>query len=189
MNSYLITDPKYYSNNPLILKTRLIKAITSKKPDFICFRDKSSNNFKELAIAFKEIATSLNQKNIFLNSDILLAKILGFDGVHLTSNQFNQIHLAKNQNLKVIISCHNEDEIKEAILKQADFITYSPIFPTPNKGNPKGIENLKYIVDKYSQIKIFALGGIINKNEIEKLNTIQNLFGFASIRYFTNFDN
>jgi len=186
MNSYLITDPKYYSNNPLILKTRLIKAITSKKPDFICFRDKSSNNFKELATAFKEIATSLNQKNIFLNSDILLAKILGFDGVHLTSNQFNQILLAKNQNLKVIISCHNEDEIKEAILKQADFITYSPIFPTPNKDKAKGIDNLKYVVEKYNNINIFALGGIINNKQIYKLKAIQNLFGFASIRYFVN---
>ena len=186
MNSYLITDPKYYSNNPLILKTRLIKAITSYKPDFICFRDKNSNNFKELATAFKEIATSLNQKNIFLNSDILLAKILGFDGVHLTSKQFNQIQLAKSQNLKVIISCHNEEEIKEAIFKKADFITYSPIFPTPNKGEPKGVENLKYIVNKYNDINIFALGGIINDNQISKLKAIQNLFGFASIRFFVD---
>jgi len=184
IKSYLITDPKYYSSSPITLKTRLVKAIISKKPDFICFRDKSSSNFKELAVAFKEIATSLNQKNIFLNSDILLAKILNFDGVHLTSNQFNQIRLAKNQNLKVIISCHNEDDIKKAVNEGANFITYSPIFATPNKDNPKGIKHLKDIVNKYHDIKIFALGGIINKNEIDKLKGIQTLFGFASIRFF-----
>jgi len=184
MKSYLITDPKYYSNNPIVLKTKLIKNITSKKPDFVCFRDKISLNFRQLATAFLQMAKELKQENIFLNSDILLAKILGFDGVHLTSTQFNQIPLAKKQNLKVIISTHNEGEILKAIDFQADFITYSPIFYTPNKNQPKGIDNLKDIVCKYPQIKIFALGGIVSDNEIKQLQNIPNLFGFASIRYW-----
>jgi len=43
-----------------------------------------------------------------------------------------------------------------------DFITYSPIFKTPHKGQAKGIEDLKKMVLRYN-VKIIALGGIITK--------------------------
>ena len=77
-------------------------------------------------------------------------------------------------------------EVNEEVLKAqkvgADYVTYSPIFTTPNKGKPKGIEDLKIILDKVD-IKVFALGGIINKAQIEEIASTK-AFGFASIRYF-----
>ncbi|MDY0117717.1 MAG: thiamine phosphate synthase, partial [Sulfurimonadaceae bacterium] len=64
----------------------------------------------------------------------------------------------------------------------ADAITYSPIFETPNKGEPKGIEALQHVIKKYP-IKIFALGGIVESSHVIDVEK-SGAYGFASIRYF-----
>ena len=44
---YLITDPKYYSNDLTLFKQNLSNILKSKEVDIACFRDKQSNNFEE----------------------------------------------------------------------------------------------------------------------------------------------
>jgi len=182
MKSYLITDPKYFTNDKEKFENILLNTISNSNIDYICFRDKVSSNYKELAKVFVNISKNKNIPNIFINSHIDLAYSLNATGVHLTSNQYNKIAYAKSIGLKTIISTHNEEDIQLAIKYKADYITYSPIFDTPNKGKPKGIEELKYIVSNYD-INIFALGGIITEKHIQNIKTT-NVYGFASIRYF-----
>lgn len=67
----------------------------------------------------------------------------------------------------------------------ASGITISPIFQSPNKGIPLGIEFLKRINPKDYQAEIFALGGIVTEIEIDVLKQTQ-IHNFASIRYFLN---
>jgi thiamine-phosphate pyrophosphorylase len=182
MISYLITDPKYYTNNPQIFRQKLIHTLEIKEDiDFICFRDKVSKNYNELIKIFLEISNKFNKK-AFINSYIDEAIKYNSYGIHLNSQQFHLISKLKKNNQKIIISTHNENEIKKAIKLQSDFITYSPIFFTPNKDKPKSVKNLEYIQKKYN-IKIIALGGIISQEHIKELKEI-NCFGFASIRYF-----
>ena len=183
MKSYLITDPSIYTNNIEEFDTILNNTIQNNSIDYICFRDKISCNYKELAESFVKKAKQKNIENIFINKYIDLAISLKVTGVHLTSMQFNKIVYAKSIGLKTIISCHNEDDIKNAIKYKTDYITYSPIFDSPNKGKSKGLEELKYIVNKYNDIKIFALGGIITNNHIHDIKNTK-AYGFASIRYF-----
>ena len=64
----------------------------------------------------------------------------------------------------------------------ADAITFSPIFNSPGKGKPLGLEKLKEINDKIN-IKCFALGGIIHKDQVDACEAL-GVFGFASIRFF-----
>lgn len=64
----------------------------------------------------------------------------------------------------------------------ADYITYSPIFSTPNKGEPVGLEKLKEINDKIN-INCFALGEIVSDEQILACEKT-GIYGFASIRYF-----
>ena len=45
------------------------------------------------------------------------------------------------------------------------------------------ISNKKEVVDKYTNINIIALGGIINDKQIEQISKTK-AYGFASIRYF-----
>ncbi len=180
-NYYLITDPKYYTNNKKIFKEKLEKTLKTKRVDMACFRDKESSNYEELAELFFNTCKKFNIKQILLNENIELAQKLNC-GIHLTSKQFDKIKFAKKANLFTIISCHNEEDIKKAILSKADAITYSPIFDTPNKGEAKGLAKLEEINKKYT-IKIIALGGIINDLQIEQIKALKN-YGFASIRYF-----
>lgn len=181
-NYYLITDPQYYSNDIKVFKQKLRERLKNKRVDIACFRDKTSSNTKELAKVFIKICKEYHIKNIFINQNFEWAKELNFDGVHLTSTQFDKITEAKDSGLKTIISCHTFDEIEKAIELSSDMITYSPIFFSPNKGKPKGIEKLKEAVDKFD-INIIALGGIINEEQIEQIRETK-ANGFASIRYF-----
>lgn len=183
MLKYLITDPKYYTNDKKKFKKILINVLNKQQIDIACFRDKESSNFQEIAKIFIKICKEKDIKKILLNGDYLLAHELNASGVHLTSTQFDNISKAKKLGLYVIISCHTFEDIQKAINNQADAITYSPIFETPNKGTPKGIEILKEVVDKFPNINIIALGGIINAEQIEQISKTK-AYGIASIRYF-----
>ena len=183
MIKYLITDPKYYTNDEKKFEEILINVLDKHQIKITCFRDKESSNFKELAKIFIKICKEKDIKKILLNGDYLLAHKLNATGVHLTSTQFDDILKAKELGLYVIISCHTFEDIQKAIDYKADEVTYSPIFETPNKGTPKGIEVLKEAIDKYNNINIIALGGIINEKQIEQISKTK-AYGIASIRYF-----
>ena len=184
--SYLITDPSEYGNTIEVFEKNLTKSLSSTKVDMVCFRDKETKDIKKLALLFLKISKKFNIPKIIINSDLNLCLELGFDGIHLTSNQFDLIKTAKKNNLYTIISCHSEDEIKSAKQLGIDAVTYSPIFYKQNKGEPKGIKKLQNIVKKYQNknFTIVALGGIIDNNHVEQIKTT-NANGFASIRYFT----
>lgn len=184
--SYLITDPKEYGNTIEIFGKNFTKSLSLHKVDIVCFRDKLTPNTLKLAKSFKTIAKEFNIDKIIINNDIEQAIKLELDGVHLTSQQFDKIHYTKQRNLYTIISCHTEDEIELAKQNGADMVTYSPIFYKENKGDPKGCENLKNIVQKYqdNNFKIIALGGITTKEQITQIKNT-HCSGFASIRYFT----
>ena len=181
MKSYLITDPSFYTSNPEIFKQKLLHVADKTNPDFICLRDKQTKDYNSLAVVFKQMKMKTKK---LLHSDFRLAYKLGFWGVHLTSSQFEDIKKAKDLNLHVVVSTHSLEDALHVEKEGADFITYSPIFYTPNKGIPKGLEKLKEINDKID-IKCFALGGIIEKKQVELCKSV-GVYGFASIRYFTN---
>ncbi|PLY04370.1 MAG: thiamine phosphate synthase [Arcobacter sp.] len=183
MISYLITDPKYYTNDIEIFEKKLIKNLKSKKVNIACFRDKTSKNFKKLAKIFVKICKEYNVEKILINENYKLAKKLYATGVHLTSKQFDKIQKARDLDLYVIISCHNYKDIEIAQESHVNAITYSPIFHSPDKGEPKGMAKLRECIRVYEDLDIIALGGIINKEHIEQISRTRAC-GFASIRYF-----
>lgn len=183
LKKYLITDPLYYSNQPNKFENTLKSILDKHDVDIACFRDKHADNFLELATLFVKICKEYKIDNIIINGDYKLAKKLGATGVHLTSLQFDEIRKAKELNLFTIISCHDLAQIEKAKKSYVDAITYSPIFETPNKGKPKGLDSLKEALDLYKDLDIIALGGITNYSEVEKISQT-NAYGFASIRYF-----
>jgi len=173
---YAITDPSFFTT--LEEKQNYLNNV---KADYVLFRDKSTNRYKEQALDFLNISKNIGFKRI-IHSDYKLAYELKADGVHLTSTQFYDIVKAKDLGLWTIISTHSLNEIKQAQNLGADAVTYSPIFTTPNKGKPKGVEELKRAIENCS-IDIIALGGIVTQEHINLVKKY-NAFGFASIRYF-----
>lgn len=183
MKSYLITDPKYYTDNPQTFGDTLSDILRKHKVDYACFRDKSSSNLDELIKTFVNICKKLDINNILINSYIDLAIKHKANGVHLTSSQFGEIVKAKDAGLFVVISCHSMDDIKKAKTLGADAVTYSPVFKTPDKGKPIGLEALDIAKNEIADIMIFALGGIITKEQVDSIKQTK-ADGFASIRYF-----
>ena len=151
-------------------------------PDFALYRDKGNENYAAEAQNFVQMCKPLSKLKAFLHQDCHLAAELGAVGVHLTSQQFDAIPKAKALGLEVVISTHTHDEVHIAEAMGADYVTYSPVFASPGKGEPKGVEDLKELVSM-TDIKVFALGGIVTQEEIDKIQKT-NAYGFASIRYF-----
>lgn len=182
LKQYLITDPKYYTNDVVTFENKLREVLSQKNIDIACFRDKTSNNYKELATLFITICKEYNVEQILLNENLDLAKELNC-GIHLTSQQFDKIKEAKQHDMYVVISCHSIREIERAQEAFVNAVTYSPIFETPNKGEPKGMAKFRKAVRIYEDLDIIALGGIISKKEVDLISKTR-AYGFTSIRYF-----
>jgi len=181
MKKYLITSPEFYSDNVKIFATRFRQYSRANKIDFALLRDKDTSNYEALAEIFIATCKECGIKS-FLHQDCKLTKKLKADGVHLTSQQFDKIKEAKSLGLEVIISTHLHTEVCSAKKLGADYVTYSPIFKTPNKGEPKGVEDLQKVL-KECEIKVFALGGIVDAVHVKMIEE-SGAYGFASIRYF-----
>ena len=182
MHRYLITDAKFYTTELEVFAQRLENALLHHKPDYALFRDKHNKNYVELAEQFLDVCSTFDSVKPMLHGDVDLAFKLGAYGVHLTSLQFDAIEEAKSVGLFIVVSCHSEKEILKVQRLGADAVTFSPIFNTPNKGEPKGLGELQRMVDKMS-IPIIALGGITTEKEVKAVEST-GCYAFASIRYF-----
>ncbi|MBN2816425.1 MAG: thiamine phosphate synthase [Campylobacterales bacterium] len=182
MHSYLITSQSFYSDTPRIFAQRLEEQIIKHKPDFMLLRDKETQNYEALAEEFLTISKRYPTIKAFLHREIELAFRLGAYGVHLSSDMLKEIEKAKALGLEVVVSTHTIEEVLFAQDAGADYVTYSPIFASPGKGEPKGINALRELLKRVS-IKVFALGGIVTQEQIESIKST-GTYGFASIRYF-----
>jgi len=182
MKKYLITSREFYTDTPAIFRSILHEQFVKHLPDFALYRDKTNPNYDIQAAHFVEVCRQFESIKSFIHRDAKLAKELGAYGVHLTSTQSETIEFAKELGLEVIISTHTINEALLAQQKGADAITYSPIFASPNKGEPKGIEELEKLLG-ICEIKVFALGRIVTEEQIELVKNTK-AYGFASIRYF-----
>ena len=167
---YAITNKTTFLANSRILKA-----------DFILFRD--FENYRARAKEFMANYRKLGAK-LFLHNDFELALKLGANGIHFSSANISKLSQAPKELIK-IASTHSEYELRAAFEKGADFVTFSPIFASPNKGEPKGLKALKYAVNiaKNYEKGVIALGGIISTEQIKAVLET-GVQGFASIRYF-----
>ena len=179
---YLITSREFYTDTPAVFRNILREQLVKHLPEYALYRDKSNPNYALQAEHFVEVCSGFENIKSFIHSDVDLAKGLNAVGVHLTSIQFDKIEYAKSLGLEVIISTHTHEEVLQAQMLGADGVTYSPIFHSPGKGEPKGVEDLNTLLTTCS-IKVFALGGIVEENEVKKIEETE-CYGFASIRYF-----
>ena len=181
MISYLITDPKYYGDNSKSISSKLKEISKTHRFNFACLRDKNTDIYESFIEEFMSTCKTLNAKAILHNYLDLALKYNVF-GIHFSSENFGKIEQAKKNGLFVISSTHSFEEAQKAIKFGSDFVTLSPIFHSPNKANPIGLEKLKEITDKIPN-QIIALGGILNDIDAMSCKKV-GAVGFASIRYF-----
>jgi len=182
MQKYLITSREFYTDTPAVFRSILHEQIQKYLPQYVLYRDKSNLDYDTQAEYAVQVCSQFENVKSFIHQKVDLAKKLNATGVHFTSKQFQEIEYAKSLGLEVIISTHTHDEVIDAQNLGADYVTYSPIFASPGKGETKGINDLKELLKKCN-IKVFALGGVVDALHVEHLEETE-VFGFASIRYF-----
>jgi thiamine-phosphate pyrophosphorylase len=106
-------------------------------------------------------------------SDVALAA--GADGVHLPA-------AAPRESLPGLLvgrSCHTLAEVKSA---RADLVIFGPVFASPEKGQPVGLDALRAACGLGKPV--FALGGVDWENADQCLSA--GAAGVAGIRMFQN---
>ena len=107
-------------------------------------------------------ATKGSGLGVIVNGRPDVAAAAGAAGVHLPANGLpaDAVRTAFGSGFLIGVSCHNEDELLAAKNGVADFATFSPVFASPGKGEPAGIERLRAAVEKFDGFPVIALGGV-----------------------------
>jgi len=157
---YFITDAQAPDLSPVRQVEIAIKAGATT----IQYRNKSFflKDFDEAA-AIRNLCKT-HQVLFIINDDILLAKGLGADGVHL-GQEDAELKLARQilgPDAIVGASVSTIEELLQTDLSACDYIGVGPVFPTGTKTDAKaaiGLAGLKKIIDQ-SPVPVVAIGGI-----------------------------
>ena len=159
---YSITDRHRCTPTPLI---DVVSELLDAGVTAIQLREKdlSDANLIQLAQPLAEVCRNYEAK-LFINSNVRVALEVGAAGIHLPANA-ESVEVIKAQtedNLYVGCSVHSLEAAQKRETEGADFVTYSPIYPTASKPGYGPAVGVKCLVGVTEVVKIpvFALGGI-----------------------------
>jgi len=187
---YLITDGATTAENFIEKKSqilKLIKTAVQTKISLIQIREKnlSARLVFELASEAAELTRKTATK-LLVNDRADIALAANADGVHLTSRSLSAEIIRQHfpKDFIVGVSAHTIEATENAKIQGADFATFSPIFFSPGKGEPQGIEKLREVCALVKPFPVVALGGICETNFTQVLKA--GASGFAAIRFLNN---
>lgn len=190
---YLITEGKATAENFKRQKAsilEIVKIAVESSVSLIQIREKnlSAKLVFQLASEAAKI-THKSETKLLVNDRADIALAAKADGVHLTENSLSAriIRRAFPKDFLIGVSTHSLANAELAKQQKADFITFSPIFATPNKGNPKGLDELREVCEKLKNFPVIALGGIGEDNCKSVLEA--GASGFAAIRFLNSAEN
>ena len=159
---YTVTDRHQCAPTPLI---EVISELLDAGVTAIQLREKDLNRDELILLAQPIAKLCRNYKaKLFVNTDTRVATNVGAAGVHLPANaeSVSSVKAQRNGNFSVGCSVHSLAEAEKREAEGADFLTYSPIYPTTSKpgyGPAVGVESLAEVVRRV-KLPVFALGGI-----------------------------
>ena len=176
---YAITDRHRCAPTPLV---DVISELLDAGVTAIQLREKDLNDTQliQLAQPIAELCRNYEAK-LFINTNTRIALEIGATGVHLPANaeSVNTIKAQTDGNLYIGCSVHALDAAQKREAEGADFVTYSPIYPTTSKpgyGPAVGVSGLAKVAESV-KIPVFALGGITPTRVAECLTA--GAFGVA----------
>jgi len=144
-------------------------------------REKSLSNCQLHRLADKVLAMAVPAGvTILINSDMPGEQQKRFSGLHLTSNHLMNLNQRPDFDL-VAASCHNREELQQAVSLGLDFAVLSPVLKTLSHPEAKslGISTMAELITN-CPIPVYALGGM----SIGQLDEIQShgAHGIAMLR-------
>ena len=131
-----------------------------------------------------KIANACKKKRykLFISNNIKLAIKYKAAGVYIPSfNKTKSFQNLEKRNIIILGSAHNQKEIQTKIKQNCKAVFLSPIFYIEKSNRFLDLYRFNYLSHR-NKIKIFALGGISEKN-IHKLKLLY-IDGFGGIRLF-----
>lgn len=182
-----LTNANFVANQNQTLQT--IKIAVQNKIPLVQIREKqlSARLLFKLTAEIVAIAEKSNTK-ILVNDRADVALAANAHGVHLTEKSLSATIIRANFPTDFIIgvSAHSLEKVLEAKNQQADFAVFSPIFATPNKGEPRGLKVLQTICEATKSFPVIGLGGI---DETNYQSVIKVSNGLAAIRFLNETEN
>ncbi len=127
---------------------------------------------------------------LLVNERLDVALACGADGVHLPAGSLPvaAVRAVVPPGWLVGASCHSGEEVYAAAQQGASFAVLAPIFATPGKGAPLGLEALREACTRVAALRfpVLALGGVTLENAAACMNA--GAAGLAAIRLFQSDD-
>lgn len=167
-----------------------IRAAFAAGVDWVQIREKQMSA-RELA-GLVQRAANLPEKGrakLLVNERFDVALTCGSDGVHLPADSvpIEALLVAAPAEFMIGKSCHSAGEVEAAMLAGASFAVLGPIFETPGKGAPIGLDPLREACRRVpAHLPVLALGGITLENARACLEA--GAAGIAAIRLFQEGD-
>lgn len=159
---YAITDRHRCAPTPLV---DIVSELLGAGVNAIQLREKDLSDTALIQLAQPIAALCHNyEAKLFINTNAHIALEVGAAGVHLPANaeSVDFVKARTEDNFYIGCSVHSLDAAKKREAEGADFLTYSPIYPTASKpgyGPAVGVENLAKLTGRV-KLPVFALGGI-----------------------------
>ncbi len=183
---YLITAGTATDENIETLRLKIIAmaalAVELGVP-MIQLREKqlSAKNLFRLTLDLVEVTGNSNT-TLLVNDRADVAAAAGADGVHLTSRSMpvERVRGAFGNEMLVCVSTHCCEDVKRAAMNGADLAVLGPVFDSPDKPAPVGLEAVRSITDEIGAFPVLGLGGIDETNWKSVIDA--GCAGFAAIR-------
>jgi thiamine-phosphate pyrophosphorylase len=183
-----ITDDNYSAKSAELL--HLVNAAVSLRIPLIQIRAKkiSARHLFDLTTAIVDLVRN-SRTRVLVNDRLDIATAAGADGVHLTASSVPIDLVRRNvpDDFLIAVSTHSQVEIARARSGGADLAVFGPVFESPGKARPVGLDELKTAVDANPEFPVLALGGIDQTNYRKVLDA--GAAGFAAIRFLNNVQN
>lgn len=125
---------------------------------------------------------------VAINDRLDIAASQKISRIHLKSSSVSATDARNYLGNHVWISraVHSLSELENALAENVNAVVVSPIFETPNKGAPLGIDGLKQYVAAAGDIPVIALGSITPDNEEECFKAgAQAVAMIRGVRHYT----
>ncbi|MGO2133134.1 MAG: Nudix family hydrolase [Halomonas sp.] len=179
---YLITAEE---DDESIFDTRLERALIEDGVKLVQLRAKRLDEAAYVARAERALALChAHGARLMLNGDPSLIDQVAADGIHLTSERLMGLERRPlREGLWLSASTHNEEQLARAYRIGCDFVTLSPVKPTPSHPEAAilGWHQFQRLVER-AGMPVFALGGMsrFDANQARGVGAQ----GIASIRDF-----
>lgn len=158
----LVTDPRY-DDEALLRKLGAALSVARADEIAVQLRDKARSGREVLRLATRLCALCKERGARFIVNDRLdIALAVGADGAHLGGGSVSvaDARALLGPSVWVSVAAHSMAELAQAAVAGADAALLSPIFASPGKGAPLGVDALREGREITKALSLYALGGV-----------------------------